>query len=301
MSEKVQAIKNGENISVNENIIVINDLSVAEKKELEKPVAEEIVAEEVATPETEVENDVVENTIIPSDIPEVTQEIEKEVPEFNFPSVTDEAADVPVFPIEQTPAEQEDNEQPEENKVMDFPQIPIAENTFTPETTIENNSEVTIPNYSPFENTYNYEPQKEEPSNVYNFGDYTFANNDMQNNVESYNEPDFSVSGVYKTTSDVDSAKSAFLKDIEKAYDENIAAPTKTLVSLLNDFKTWGNEVTSQGLNRPLFEKFDELSARYDGMKVASYNDDNVNNFDLSSYNDDENNNNYGGYGGFAA
>lgn len=295
MSEKVQAIKNGENISVNENIIVINDLSVAEKKELEKPVAEEVIPAEEKTEEAVIPSE----PIIPSDAAEVTPVSEVEIPELN--SEANDVADVPVFPLEQTPAEQNDNEQQEENKVIDFPQIPVVENTFSPEATIENNPEVTIPNYSPFENTYNYEPPKEEQGNVYNFGDYSFANNDMQNNVESYSEPDFSVSGVYKTTSDVDSAKSAFLKDIEKAYDENIAIPTKTLVGLLNDFKTWGNEVTSQGLNRPLFEKFDELSARYDGMKVASYNDDNVNNFDLSSYNDDENNNNYGGYGGFAA
>ena len=85
---------------------------------------------------------------------------------------------------------------------------------------------------------------------------------------------DFLSSGVYKSSEDVDLAETAFLNDVKEAYIKNIVGPTKALVALVNDFKTWGNNVTSQGLNRTLFEEFDELSARYDGMEIAKYGDD---------------------------
>lgn len=113
---------------------------------------------------------------------------------------------------------------------------------------------------------------------------------------------DFYASGVYKSANDVDLAKDAFIKDVQDAYDNNIVKPTKALVTLVNDFVTWGNKVTTQGLNRSLFEEFDELSARYDGMEIAKYGDDNnynkvtgINGFN-SSYENDSNN-----YGGMAA
>lgn len=104
----------------------------------------------------------------------------------------------------------------------------------------------------------------------------------------------FSTSGVYKSAGDVDMAEEAFLNEVKSAYARNIVEPTKTLVALVNDFKTWGNKVTSQGLNRSLFEEFDELSARYDGMEIAKYGDD-TNSFG-SPYENDSNN-----FGGMAA
>lgn len=288
MSEKKEMIKAGQDVSVDDNVIVLNSVSVAEKQEVKEetlPVIEPVVEQE--TKETDVTTS--EEPVIPALIPEEKTTIEQgELPEFNFP--TPENSDVPVFPVEPVLDVQALNE----DKVSDFPQIPIANEAFVP--TPESNVEISVPSYSPFEeNNIEYESKSEEPSNVYNFSD--FANNEQQNNFANESKLDFSVSGVYKSTSDVDSAKQSFLKDVENAYDKNISAPTKTLVSLLNDFKNWGNKVTSQGLNRPLFEEFDDLSARYDGMKVASYGDDNDVTFDFgsSSYNDEDNGNNYGG------
>lgn len=110
----------------------------------------------------------------------------------------------------------------------------------------------------------------------------TTSNEPVYNYETPTSNTNFLTSGVYKSTNDVDMAEEAFLNDVKAAYDKNIAGPTKTMVNLLNEFKQWGNEVTSQGLNRALFEKFDELSARYDGMNIASYGDN-------------EPDNNYGG------
>lgn len=109
---------------------------------------------------------------------------------------------------------------------------------------------------------------------------------------------DFSTSGVYKSSNDVDLAAAAFLNESREAYYKNIVEPTKAVVSLVNDFVEWGNKVTTQGLNRSLFEEFDELSARYDGMEVAKYGDDKVADVNVfkSSYGNDSNN-----YGGMAA
>lgn len=120
--------------------------------------------------------------------------------------------------------------------------------------------------------------------------------------VPEQSSSDFSTSGVYKSADDVDLAATAFLNESREAYYKNIVAPTKAVVSLVNDFVAWGNKVTTQGLNRSLFEEFDELIARYDGMEVAKYGDDNnynkvtdINGFN-SSYGNDSNN-----YGGMAA
>ena len=110
-------------------------------------------------------------------------------------------------------------------------------------------------------------------------------NIDSRTPEQANDNTDFFESGVYKSSNDVEIAKAAFLKDVEAAYDKNIVAPTKAVVELLNSFVNWGNEVTRQGLNRPLFEEFDNLKDRYNGLKTATYGDEEPsNNFGGMNY-----------------
>lgn len=159
---------------------------------------------------------------------------------------------------------------------VDLPIIPVG----TPEMTVSPEpQQASLPSFE----------SKEETAPVYNY---------EPTNLKT----DFSTSGVYKSTNDVDLAAIAFLNESKEAYYKNIVEPTKAVVALVNDFVTWGNKVTTQGLNRTLFEEFDKLSDRYAGMEIAKYGDDNnynnvndINGFN-SSYGNDSNN-----FGGMAA
>ena len=69
------------------------------------------------------------------------------------------------------------------------------------------------------------------------------------------------------------------MNDIKKSYSDKIAEPTKTLVDFVNKFVKWGNEVTANGLNRRLFDEYDELIAMLNEKKST---DNNLNGIDTT-------------------
>lgn len=72
---------------------------------------------------------------------------------------------------------------------------------------------------------------------------------------------------IFKTTQEVDKAMDSIMEDIKKSYSDKMAEPTKTLVEFVNKFVKWGNEVTANGLNRRLFDEYDELIAMLNKKK----------------------------------
>ena len=69
------------------------------------------------------------------------------------------------------------------------------------------------------------------------------------------------------------------MDDIKKSYSDKMAEPTKTLVDFVNKFVKWGNEVTANGLNRRLFDEYDELIAMLNKKKST---DNNLNGIDTT-------------------
>lgn len=78
---------------------------------------------------------------------------------------------------------------------------------------------------------------------------------------------DIEGNSIFKTTQEVDKAMDSIMDDLKKSYSDKIAEPTKTLVDFVNKFVKWGNEVTANGLNRRLFDEYDELIAMLNKKK----------------------------------
>lgn len=110
----------------------------------------------------------------------------------------------------------------------------------------------------------------------------------LENSVPFDNSIINDAGGVFKSEQDVDASFRKFIADVERSYQENIAGPTKTLVNFVNRYINWGNQVTANGLNRKLFDEYDELNAllqqqkSYDDQSVETkfeYNDNSTNNY----------------------
>ena len=271
MSEKKEKITNGQNIEI-DDITVINEgisLSEVEKEEEQQVVApetEEVSKDEVSSevPAVEVDLPTPDVKVDSDEVAPAQEEVKVEVPE------------EPIVPIDlQSPSV----DMPDVNTSLDMP----ADN---PISALAASME-----FSPNQDFSNPSMYSETASNPVDssFDAYQSQENNNLDNTDS---------GVFKTASDVDAAFERFISDVRKSYQENIAGPTKTLVEFANRFEKWGNQVTAKGLNRGLFDEYDELIALLNSKKSygetektienAVYND---NNPSLNNFGDDQINN----------
>lgn len=267
MSEKKEKITNGQNIEI-DDITVINEgisLSEVEKEEEQQVVApetEEVSKDEVSSevPAVEVDLPTPDVKVDNNEVAPVQEEVKVEVPE------------EPVVPIDLSSPSVDI---PDVNTSLDMP----ADNPI-----------------SALAASMEFSPNQENNNQDYNATSFASAEN--YNPLISNNTLDNTDSGVFKTANDVDAAFERFISDVRKSYQENIAGPTKTLVEFTNRFENWGNQVTAKGLNRGLFDEYDELIALLNSKKSygetekttedAVYND---NNPSFNSFGDDQINN----------
>ncbi len=292
MSKK-EMIKNGEDVSLDgDNVVVLNTISVAEKA----PVNDKVEKEEQTTAQETEENvnsaQVSAEKVEPEKAPasEETPVIPV-VPDASEPQIDAPVADVnaeSVPAIDLSGIIPPSGVDPEDS--TKYPEVPSNSDNFTSNNFSANNNMFSFPNSLSQEN--------ETPSFVGSFGNENSNGNVIGQGV--FNSDNFD-GGVFKTESDVDASFEKFMTDVRKSYDEHISIPTKTLVEFVIRFVNWGNQVTANGLNRKLFDEYDELIALLnkqkpykDEMQKAStgfgYNDNPLNN-----YGDDQINN--GGMG----
>ena len=293
MSEKKEKITNGQNIEI-DDITVINEgisLSEVEKEEEQQVVApetEEVSKDEVSSevPAVEVDLPTPDVKVDSDEVAPAQEEVKVEVPE------------EPVVPID-LPSPGVD--MPDVNASLDIPaDNPIsalaASMEFSPNQDFSNPSMYSETASNSVDSSF--DAYQNQENNDQNYNATSFASAENYNPLSSNNTLDNTDSGVFKTANDVDAAFERFISDVRKSYQENIAGPTKTLVEFANRFENWGNQVTAKGLNRGLFDEYDELIALLNSKKSygetektienAVYND---NNTSFNSFGDDQINN----------
>lgn len=236
---KKEDIKNGNDITLDDgNITVLQGTEFSKEKEVEKAkVAVDVPVSEEITPDVKVDNN------------EETQ-----------PTI--------------------DVTKPEEpkNKVSDMPEIDLGGidlgalsnsiETPTSETHSINND---VPTPISTSQDFNV-PTFNEPS-MFGAPQQPSSDNTSDHNAEFAYQPlnnvtdDIEGDSIFKTTQEVDKAMDSIMEDIKKSYSDKMAEPTKTLVEFVNKFVKWGNEVTANGLNRRLFDEYDELIAMLNKKK----------------------------------
>lgn len=268
MSEKKEKITNGQNIEI-DDITVINEgisLSEVEKEEEQQVVApetEEVSKDEVSSevPAVEVDLPTPDVKVDSDEVAPAQEEVKVEVPE------------EPVVPID-LPSPGVD--MPDVNASLDMP----ADN---PISALAASME-----FSPNQDFSNPSMYSETASNPVG-SSFDAYQNQENNNLDNTD------SGVFKTASDVDAAFERFISDVRKSYQENIAGPTKTLVEFANRFEKWGNQVTAKGLNRGLFDEYDELIALLNSKKSYGETEKTIEkavyNPSLNNFGDDQINN----------
>ena len=289
MSEKKEKITNGQNIEIDDITVINEGISLSEvEKEEEKQVAvpeteeaskDEVPAVEVdlPTPDVKVDSD---------EVAPVQEEVKVEVPE------------EPVAPIDLPGPSVE---MPDVNASLDIPaDNPIsalaANMGFSPNQDFGNPSMYSELSSNPVDSSFDAHQNQENNDQDYNAT--SFVNTGNYNSLDSSSTLDNTDSGVFKTASDVDAAFERFISDVRKSYQENIAGPTKTLVEFTNRFENWGNQVTAKGLNRGLFDEYDELIALLNSKKSYGENEKtaenpvyNDNNHSFNNFGDDQINN----------
>lgn len=271
MSKK-EMIKNGDDVSLdNGNVTVLNGVSVAEKAKLEeKPEESEGQEIVVESPLKEGEIEVKEPAPF-EPTPESEQEASIQIPTV----IPDATPEIPVAPIDLTGINISDGSTQEDTTV--YPDI----SSKMPEVSSPAFGEIADQN--PF-NASNQPYETKVGNQDYNSEQQAFTNSfNSQNAVMLGNGGE-----VFKTSQDVDAAFERFMNDIRSSYEENIVNPTKTLVDFVNRFINWGNQVTANGLNRRLFDEYDELMELLRQQK--SYNGNSDQNFNLDSNTPDYNN-----------
>lgn len=293
MSKK-EMIKNGEDVSLDgDNVVVLNTVSVAEKTHVNEN--KETAAQQPAQ-ETEEKAPEIQTSEVNAE-PETAAASQEEtpvipvVPETSGPQIDVPVADVnaeSVSPIDLSgiiPPGDVDQEDPTK-----YPEVPSNPVDTVPNNFSSNNNMFSFPNSLSQEN--------ETPAFVGSFNNVNQNDNTLNQSAFAGNNFD---GGVFKTESDVDASFEKFMTDVRKSYDEHISGPTKTLVEFVIRFVNWGNQVTANGLNRKLFDEYDDLIALLNKQKPYKdemqrtnagfgYNDNPLNN-----YGDDQINN--GGMG----
>ena len=248
---KKEDIKNGNDITLDDgNITVLQGTEFSKEKEVEKakvavktPISEEI------TPDVKVDNNEESQPTIDVTKPEEPQNKVSDVPKINLGGIDLDAL----------------------SSSLETP-VPVAHsiNKDIP-TPISTNQDFNAPTFNESSNF----GVSQKPSYV-NAGDHSseFAYQPSANVTD-----DIEGNSIFKTTQEVDKAMDSIMKDIKKSYSDKIAEPTKTLVDFVNKFVKWGNEVTANGLNRRLFDEYDELIAMLNKKKST---DNNLNGIDTT-------------------
>lgn len=248
---KKEDIKNGNDITLDDgNITVLQGTEFSKEKEAEKAetTVETPISEEI-TPDVKVDNNEESQPTIDVTKPEEPQNKVSDVPKIDLGGIDLDALSsslkTPVLGAHSI------------NK--DIP------------TPISTNQDFNAP-------TFNESPNfgvSQKPSYV-NAGDHSseFAYQPSANVTD-----DIEGNSIFKTTQEVDKAMDSIMNDIKKSYSDKIAEPTKTLVDFVNKFVKWGNEVTANGLNRRLFDEYDELIAMLNEKKST---DNNLNGIDTT-------------------
>lgn len=262
-------INNSEDISLdNGNIIVLNNVSLAEKVAEAEDTVKNLDSESEVTSSAEnpnVEAEVGSLPTVETPLPDVNIEIPTVIPQ--------ETPQIPVAPIDLAGIENPiASEQQDDDTV--YPMY---------------NSNPTIDNLNSFGNeTPSYEQSFNSPiylnqqdATANSFGSLTGEKNSFASDDDR----------VFKNEQDVDLSFEQFLSDVKKSYEEHISGPTKLLVEFVNEFKKWGDEVTANGLNRKLFDRYDELVALLKGKDSYEVSQNADSNFE---FNGEINNNSYG-------
>lgn len=165
---------------------------------------------------------------------------------------------------------------PEEpqNKVSDVPKIDLGGiDLGVLSSSIEKNHSINNDVPTPISTSQDFNvPTFNEPS-MFGTPQQPSSDNTSDHNAEFTYQPltnvtdDIEGDSIFKTTQEVDKAMDSIMEDIKKSYSDKMAEPTKTLVDFVNKFVKWGNEVTANGLNRRLFDEYDELIAMLNKKK----------------------------------
>ena len=249
---KKEDIKNGNDITLDDgNITVLQETEFSKEKEAEKAeVAVDVPVSEEITPDVKVDNNEESQPTIDVTKPEEPQNKVSDVPKIDLGGIDLDALSSSL----KTPA----------------PEAPSIDNDIP--TPISTNKDFNTP-------TFNESPtfgMPQQPS-YDNAGDHSseFAYQPSANVTD-----DIEGNSIFKTTQEVDKAMDSIMDDIKKSYSDKMAEPTKTLVDFVNKFVKWGNEVTANGLNRRLFDEYDELIAMLNKKKST---DNNLNGIDTTS------------------
>lgn len=248
---KKEDIKNGNDITLDDgNITVLQGTEFSKEKEAEKAetTVETPISEEI-TPDVKVDNNEESKPTIDVTKPEEPQNKVSDVPKIDLGGIDLDALSsslkTPVLGAHSI------------NK--DIP------------TPISTNQDFNAPTFNESSNF----GVSQKPSYV-NAGDHSseFAYQPSVNVTD-----DIEGNSIFKTTQEVDRAMDSIMNDIKKSYSDKIAEPTKTLVDFVRKFVKWGNEVTANGLNRRLFDEYDELIAMLNEKKST---DNNLNGIDTT-------------------
>lgn len=157
---------------------------------------------------------------------------------------------------------------PEPSVDVDVPAIENAEIPVIPEAPV-----VPIPVPQEANSTPSFEmPSFDTPS----FS--SFPSNDESNAYSSFSSiaPSANIeetSKVFKTEADVDAFGTSLLGDVNNSIKEKAINPMKATVKINEALLNWGRQVVENGLNKALFDRFEEIEAMYINMETATYDD----------------------------
>lgn len=280
MSEKKENIKNGLNVEVGDGIVVLNDVSVAEKvkeassKALDaSPEVTSIVKDEPIVPDVKITPDI--------PLPEIP--VSNTAPDFIVPTIK---TPTPAPTVEPT--------------VSKMPSAPEINPEPTPVVTESLNAINQIPTANNFNSFNNFNTVQND--NLYNQS----SNNLFDKVQEGENK-------IFKSTSDVEKLSEEVANEVRNALNAHVVYPMKATTDLLHELYEWGENVANNGLNRKLLEEYDDLKKKYSDLESVcagekslpdTNSNSDFNNFS-NNFNDTFNNksnddyNDFGGFGGF--
>ena len=280
MSEKKENIKNGLNVEVGDGIVVLNDVSVAEKvkeassKALDaSPEVTSIVKDEPIVPDVKITPDI--------PLPEIP--VSNTAPDFIVPTIN---TPTPTPTVEPTASK--------------MPSAPEINPEPTPVVTESLNAINQIPTANNFNSFNNFNTVQND--NLYNQS----SNNLFDKVQEGENK-------IFKSTSDVEKLSEEVANEVRNALNAHVVYPMKATTDLLHELYEWGENVANNGLNRKLLEEYDDLKKKYSDLESVcagekslpdTNSNSDFNNFS-NNFNDTFNNksnddyNDFGGFGGF--
>lgn len=236
---KKEDIKNENDITLDDgNITVLQGTEFSKEKEVEKAkVAVDVPVSEEITPDVKVDNNEETQPTIDVTKPEEPKNKVSDMPEIDLGGIDLDALSSSL----ETPV-------PGAHSINNDMPTPIS-----------TSQDFNVPTFN-------------EPS-MFGAPQQPSSDNTSDHNAEFAYQPlnnvtdDIEGDSIFKTTQEVDKAMDSIMEDIKKSYSDKMAEPTKTLVEFVNKFVKWGNEVTANGLNRRLFDEYDELIAMLNKKK----------------------------------